>query len=128
MKLVGRSILAYYTRREEAEQAQSRLRREGFDTVQLARIGRYGGESAQQLHNPLTGDFGSLADLTAGADTGGDDDAGALIAADTSASGLAHGQDYDPGIQERAWVLTVVTTEDRANRAVHILEDTGGVV
>lgn len=128
MKLIGRSILAYFSRREIAEEAQNRLRQEGFGAVQLDRMSRYGGEESEQLHNPLTGDFGSLAELTAGADIGGDDDAGALIAADTAASGLAHGQGGDPGVQERAWVLTVVTTEDRANRVVQILEDAGGVV
>lgn len=127
MDLVGRSVLAYFTRREQAERAQSVLRQQGFDTVQLDRIGRYGGESAQELHNPLTGNIESLADLSAGADTDGDD-AGILIAADTSASGLAHGADYDPGIEERAWLVTVVTGEDRVNRAVQILEDTGGTV
>lgn len=128
MKLIGRSILGYYTRREDAERAMSRLRRAGFETVQLDRIGRYGGEETEQLHNPLTGSFDSLADLTAGADTDGDDDSGVLIAADTSASGLAHGSNYDEGIEERAWVVTVVTTEDRANRAVQILEEAGGTV
>lgn len=127
MNLVGRSILAYFSRREQAERAQSALRQDGFDTVQLDRIGRYGGESAQQLHNPVTGNIDSLADLSAGADTDGGD-AGVLIAADTSASGLAHGQDFDPGVQERAWLVTVVTGEDRVNRAVQILEDTGGTV
>lgn len=130
MKLIGRSILAYYTHRGQAEDAQAQLRRQGFDTVQLDRISRYGGESAQQLHNPLTGAFGSLASLSAGADTDGDDDAGVLIAADTSASGFADGggADYAPGVHEQAWLITVVTSEDRANRAVHILEETGGTV
>src|SRR5690625_2390599 len=108
MKLIGRSILAYYSRREQAEEAQSRLRHEGYGTVQLDRMSRYGGEAAQQVQNPLTGDFGSLAELTAGADIDGDADAGALIAADTSASGLAHGHTGEPSVRERAWVLTVV--------------------
>src|SRR5690625_1872423 len=104
VKLIGRSILAYFTRRENAEEAQSRLRREGYGTVQLDRISRYGGEAAERLHNPLTGEFGSLAELTAGADIDGDEDAGALIAADTAASGLAHGHGEDTELQERAWV------------------------
>lgn len=128
MKLIGRSILAYYSRREKADEALTQLRQAGFDTVQLNRISRYGGEETEQLHNPLTGSFGSLANLTAGADTDGGDDSGVLIAADTSASGLAHGLNYDEGIQERGWLITVVTSEDRANRAVQILEDTGGTV
>lgn len=127
MKLTGRSILAYFTRREEAEEAQNRLRREGYVTVQLDRMSRYGGDSAQRLHNPLTGDIDSLAGVTAGMDAGDEDEA-VLIAADASASGLAHGEGDDAGIQERAWVLTVVTEEDRANRAVQILEETGGAV
>lgn len=127
MKLIGRSILGYYVRREQAEEAIARLRREGFETVQLDRISRYGGEAAQQRHNPLTGDFDSLASLSAGADIDGDADAGALIAADPTASGLA-AVDYGPGTAGRAWLVTVVTTEDRANRAVHILEETGGSV
>lgn len=127
MDLVGRNVLAYFTRREQAERARSVLRQEGFDTVQVDRIGRYGGESSQALHNPLTGNIESLADLSAGADTDGSD-AGVLIAADTSASGLAHGHDFDPDIEERAWLVTVVTGEDRINRAVQILEDTGGTV
>lgn len=131
MKIHGRSILAYFTRREHAEQARSALRKEGFDTVQVDRIGRYGGESAQILHNPLTGNIDSLADLSAGADTDGGD-AGPLLAADTGASGLADGQapedDTAPGMEHPAWLVTVVTGEDRINRAVQILEDTGGMV
>ena len=62
MNLVGRSVLAYFTRREHAERARSALRQEGFDTVQLDRIGTYGGQSSQTLHNPLTGGVESLAD------------------------------------------------------------------
>lgn len=131
MDLVGRNVLAYFTRHEHAERARSALRQEGFDTVQVERIGRYGGESAHVLHNPLTGNIESLADLSAGADTDGGD-AGALLAADTAASGLADGQaleqDTAPGMEDRAWLVTVVTGEDRVNRAVQILEDAGGTV
>src|SRR5690606_37006738 len=112
MNLVGRSVLAYFTRREHAERARSALRQEGFDTVQLDRIGTYGGQSSQTLHNPLTGGVESLADLSAGADTDGGD-AGALLAADTAASGLADGQapeqDVAPGMEHPAWLVTVVT-------------------
>src|SRR5690606_20763704 len=88
MACAGRSVLAYFTRREQAEQARRALRHEGFETVQLDRIGRYGGGSSPVLHNALTGGGDSLADMTAGADTGGGD-AGPLLAADPAASGLA---------------------------------------
>lgn len=131
MTWAGRSVLAYFTRREQAEQARRALRHEGFETVQLDRIGRYGGGSSPVLHTALTGDGDSLADMTAGADTGGGD-AGPLLAADPAASGLADGlsaeQDVLPGMEHPAWLVTVVTGEDRVNRAVQILEDAGGVV
>ena len=129
MKINGRSILAYFTRREHAEQARSALRKEGFDTVQVDRIGRYGGESAQILHNPLTGNIDSLADLSAGADTDGGD--AALFLRRTRAHPASRtvsprrrrppGMEPPPGSSPSSPVKTVST-------AVQILEDTGGMV
>lgn len=127
MEFIGRSIMAYFVRREQAEKAQSILRREGYTTVQLDRNHRFGGQGTETMHNPLTGDFGGLADLTVGEEGTGAEDA-ALLATDVSASGLAHAKEPGGDLQERAWMLTVVTTEDRTNRAVQILEDTGGLV
>ncbi|HEY8418344.1 MAG TPA: hypothetical protein VIK93_09975 [Limnochordales bacterium] len=126
MELVGRSILAYFTRHDQAERAKAELRRAGFETVQVDRLGT-DEAGAHRLHNPLTGRIESLADLTLGVDTGGGD-AGPLLAADPDTSGLAHELDADPGAPAPAWIVTVVTTEDQVNRAVHILEDAGGIV
>jgi len=126
VELVGRSILAYFTRQDQAERAKTELRQAGFETVQLDRLGP-GDAGADRLHNPLTGQIDSLAELTTGVGMDGDD-AGPLLAANPDASGLAHQLDPTRGAWASTWIVTVVTTEDQVNRAVHILEDAGGVV
>ncbi len=100
MELVGRSILGYFTDRAAAERAKTALLRSGFETVQL-----------DELHPA----------------PGGDDD-GPLAATSTAASGLAHELGESPTEPEPSWIITVVTPEDHVNRAVHILEECGGLV
>lgn len=122
----GRNILAYFNDRAQAERAQAELRQQGYATVQLDRMTRHGGGAATEVTNPVTGDVQGLADLTASADTTGDD-TGPLLAAGADASGLAHTGDHQ-GTGGKAWIVTVVTAEDEVNRAVQILEDSGGTV
>ena len=128
----GRSILAFFTRREDAEAAARSLRREGFESVRVDRVSRseegYGRGGSQVVHNPLTGDIGSLADLTLGTRLAGDDDAAVALAAHPAASGMAHSGPGAQGHLERAFLVTVLTTEESANRAVDILERHGGMV
>lgn len=124
VELLGRSILAYFSRREDAERAQTHLRRAGFDTVQLDRLSPAGPGGSDRPHNPLTGRMAGLAELTGAAG----DEGGPLLAADPDASGLAHELEEGPVPGQPAWLLTVVTSEDHVNRAVHILEEAGGVV
>jgi len=136
---MGRSILGYFAHREQAERAKEHLRRAGFETVQVDSLSSPAAGS-QQLRNPLTGDVDSLAALTGAAGLsaldeetgdgprGGGGGPDPLLAADPDASGLAHEVGADPGLPAPAWMVTVVTTEDHVNRAVHILEDAGGIV
>lgn len=120
--LVGRSVLAYFTRREQAELACSLLRQEGYDTVQLDEISRYASHGADRLHDPFTGRIDGMTEWSG--DAG---DAGPLINSDPAASGFGQGG-AEAGIPAASWLVTVVTGEDGVNRAVQILEDAGGAV
>ncbi|WP_018213539.1 hypothetical protein [Desulfitobacterium hafniense] len=86
--MAERNILAYFNTVEQAEVIANRIKDLGITDVQIDRIHKFSEGTADHLMNPLTGQIGSLADLTLGSGGG---DAGPLMAADTSASGMSDG-------------------------------------
>ncbi|MEM5817100.1 MAG: hypothetical protein AAGU16_04460 [Desulfitobacterium hafniense] len=86
--MAERNILAYFNTVEQAEVIANRIKDLGIKDVQIDRIHKFSEGTADHLMNPLTGQIGSLADLTLGSGGGG---AGPLMAADTSASGMSDG-------------------------------------
>lgn len=128
MRIEGRSVFGYFADRNDAEEAKERLVRAGFSETELDAVSRYGdgGGGAEVVHNVTTGRFDSLADLTLGLETGGDD-RGPLLAADAAASGYAAD---GTGPREKAWLVVTVTdgSDQEVERAVKILKSYGGEV
>ncbi|HEX6970785.1 MAG TPA: hypothetical protein VF234_01015 [Limnochordia bacterium] len=116
-------VLAYFPEREMAERGAAALREAGFDDVRIERIGRYPELAADRRYHPLSGDFGSLANLTLGAAVSGDD--GILLAADPAASGMAGGESPP----DRAWLVACVAEDaSRAEAAQRILQPYGATL
>lgn len=122
--LVGRSVLAYFARREQAELACSLLRQEGYDTVQLDEVA-LPGETGDRAAGPHPGGIDGLAEWGASDEH---DAGGPLIGAEEDSQSFVPGDVAGPGETGPSWVVTVVTGEDGVNRAVQILEDAGGAV
>ncbi|MFO7265884.1 MAG: hypothetical protein FWJ73_05460 [Limnochordales bacterium] len=119
--MVGRSVLAYFARREQAELACSLLRQEGYDTVQLGPAPRAAEKPAGSYPDRIDG----LADWSAADDASGAGEP--VVELDSDAEGLSR-EDAGWPWGGPSWVVTVVTGEDGVNRAVQILEDAGGAV
>lgn len=126
MEIQGRSITAYFADRNDAEEAKERLLQAGLVETQLDSISRFDATGTDALQNPTTGEFGSLSALTMGADPSSPD-AGALLAADPTASGYAAD---GTGVREKAWMVITVTdgSDVQVERAVKILKQYGGEV
>lgn len=126
VKIDGRSVFGYFADRNDAEEAKERLIKAGFDDTALDSVSRFQGDGPDDHINPMTGGFGSLADLTLSADVEGDD-TGILLAADPSASGFAADS---TGLQEKAWLVVAVTdgSDQEVERAVKILKSYGADV
>ncbi|MBO8172146.1 MAG: hypothetical protein H0Z33_09650 [Bacillaceae bacterium] len=125
-----RHLLASFRSVDHAIQAERALQNEGFHEVQVDRVSPYPGEGTQELRNPITGNISSLADLTLDADIT-NKSAGILTAADVSASGMADGFNMDQGNEQDAGrniLLTVVTSQKRAEEAENIIKKYGGEI
>jgi len=104
------------------------LKQAGFQNIQIDRISRYGVESDAHFNNPIN-NASSLAGLTIYSDGTGEnlgDSGRVLLAADPSASGYG---DIDYGLSGgRAFLLALVTSEDRVDEAVNIIKKNEGMV
>lgn len=123
-----RSILSYFPSSTRARHAAEELQKAGFDNLQIDRISRSGVVSDASINNPINRAV-SQAGLTHFSDGAGDflgDSTRVLLAADPSASGYG---DKDYGIAGgRAFLLALVTSEDRVAEAVGIIREKGGMV
>lgn len=127
MRIEGRSVFGYFSDRNAAAEAAQRLQQAGFSDTQLdstsltSQRGR-----TQDPVNPSTGQFGSLSQLTMGADPQSDA-AGVLLSADSSASGYAAD---NAGVDGHGWMVVAVTdgSDAEVERAVKILKSHGGDV
>jgi hypothetical protein len=119
-----RNILAGFKTIEAAEKAAQSLRQAGFETIQIAHIGQYPGDGLEEITNPITSDFPSLATLTQAGDFPNGRDASVLAAAGPDASGMA-----DRGVENIGNILlTAVVPEERGDEAVQIIESFGGTI
>jgi len=120
------SILAYFPTSSSAQEAVRALNESGISEVQLDRVSRYGVNNNTEFNNPVAGRAETLTGLTLySADTGNlsDNDTRVLLGADPSVEGYAP-PDYErPG--KKAFLITVVTSENKLNQATAILKDKG---
>jgi len=120
-----RSILAYFDSGARAEAAEHELRQAGFAEVQFDQVGRLGYDEEPNRNRPVLG--GEASEVTAvlyGNERAMTQDVRVLLNATPAASGMA-------GVQEEGWrnfLVTVVTTDDRVDEAVKIIQGNGGRV
>ena len=121
--MAQRSVLAYFDSETKSAEAAAELKNQGYETVQIDRISLFPDNNTDDVTNPLTGDFASLANLTM--DTGGiGNDEGILLAAHPDASGLA-----DAEIPRATPFLVTVVCEPReVDGAVQTLKQYGARV
>jgi len=121
---VEKNILAYFKSPEEAQGAAQKLYALRAVDVSIDRFSRYPGGGIGHSENPATGDFGSLAALSLGADVSGNNP-GILMAAGTDASGMSDGGQGGP--TGRDVLLTAVVDESVHHHALKVVEEAGGV-
>lgn len=118
-----RSILAYFPTSSKARQAGRELQRAGFTEMQIDRISRFGFNADASFDNPIN-NADTLSGLTQFSADG--ESRNTLLAAEPSASGIGNrGYGVAGG---RAFLLTLVTTEDRVEEAVQIIKKNDGMV
>ena len=118
-----RSILSYFPTTNKAQQAGDELLKAGFSEIQIDRISRYGFNSDASFDNPIN-NAKTISGLTHFSADG--ESRNTLLAADPTASGYG---DRNYGIAGgQAFLLTLVTVDDRVNEAVGIIKKYGGTV
>lgn len=118
-----RSILSYFSSSSQARKDEAERKQLGYEVVQVDRVNRYPTERLDNgLHNPLSGEIGSLSGLVLG--TSMTDDAGILAASHPSVSGMSAAE--TPG--RSPFILTVVTESEQVGQAVEIIKKYGGFV
>lgn len=117
-----RTVLSSFYTQEEAKKAAERIEGIGVETTKVDELHAFGGIHAEQHAFPITGDIPSLASITL--DTSiRSRDAGIMLAADPSASGMADREGNDIG---RNWLLTVVCEDALVEEVVQIIKDGNG--
>ncbi|WP_347491188.1 hypothetical protein [Desulfoscipio sp. XC116] len=124
-----RSLLAYFPSSGAAESAAEKLKKNGYDTVQVDRVSRYGTTNDATINNALTGGAETITGLTlysAGTDSSIDNDNRVLLGADPSVSGYGN---HNYGVAGgSAFMVTVVTTDNYVKQAEEILKNNGGQI
>lgn len=124
-----RSILAYFPSSNRAQDAASELKEQGYSGIQIDRVSRYGVSHDTEINNPIAGRAETGTGLTFyGANVGSfeDNDTRILQGADPSNSGYG---DTNYGIAGgKAFLLTLVTSDDNVDKAVSIIKNHHGQV
>ncbi len=120
-----RSILATFPFSDKAQKAEKQLKNEGFENVQVDRISRYGVTYNADYNNPINNAITETGPTIYSNSQGvSNQDARILMAADPSVSGYG---DIDYGqAGGKAFLLTVVDSDDKMNRAEEIIRENGG--
>lgn len=121
-----RSILAYFPDSAAAQDAVQALKDAGVSEVQLDRVSRYGTTNNSHYNNPIAGEATTQTGLvlySGDADTINDDSTRILLGADPSVEGYV-----PPGYGTaggKAFLVTVVTGDDKVDEASAILKEKG---
>jgi len=123
-----KSFLAYFPTSKAAERAADELKKAELGTVQVDRISRYEANIDSHYNNPINRAV-SISGPTIYSDSNGENlnqSERVLLAADPSASGIG---DKDYGVAGgRAFLLTIVTSKEKAGQAESIINAHGGKV
>ncbi|MBX5435802.1 MAG: hypothetical protein IRZ33_01140 [Alicyclobacillaceae bacterium] len=117
-----RTVLASFHSEADASRAAEQIRALGIPVAQVDELHAYGGEPPERHAFIISGQFPGLASITL-SHTPDSRDAGVLLAADPSASGMSDGEDNVTG---RNWLLTVVCPEHLVEDVVRLIKDCGG--
>lgn len=120
--MAERTILASFRSAADAQAVADQLQAMGAGTTQVDELHAQPGLRPDRRAFPITGDIPSLASLTLNVDVRSRD-AGVLLAADPSASGLSDGQGNVTG---RNFLLTAICPESIVERAVQAIKDGDG--
>jgi len=118
-----KSILAYFPDVKKANEAAQELKAYGYQDLQVDGISRY---SNRAVRSPSTATLSSM--VLGGKEYGSQEYGMAqnpLMAADPSVSGMATRDVQTPGY---SYLLTLVTSNDKADNAVNILKTYGAQV
>ncbi|GAB6179775.1 hypothetical protein JCM14036_10940 [Desulfotomaculum defluvii] len=120
-----RSILAYFPSSTKAEAAVQELKQMGINEVSLDRISRYGVSNDAAINNGLNAEtLTGLTIFSANTSRLENNDSRVLMGADPSNSGIA-AENY--GVAGgKAFLVTVVTTDELGDRAFQVLKEHGG--
>jgi len=112
--LSDRTVLASFYSAEEAKQAVQQIKQLGIEVAQIDELHAFAGTMPKRQSFIISGDIPSLAALTLNTPVSSRD-AGVLLAADASASGMTDGQDNVTG---RNYLMTVVCPELKVEQVV----------
>ncbi len=123
-----RSILSYFPSSNQAQKAVDALKNAGLSETRLDRVSRYGVTTDANYNNPIN-NAATLTGVTLFSEGTSDEldpDARVLAGADPSVSGYG-AKDY--GVAGgKAFLVTVVTNEEKLDQAVEIIKKYGGSV
>lgn len=124
-----RSILGYFPSTTKAQKAMDEIKAIDIEDVTLDRVSRYGVDTNSEINNPIAGQAETgtgLTSFSADTDHFSDNDARILMGADPSNSGMAsRGYGIAGG---KAFLLTVVTNEEKVDKVVEIMKSNDGYV
>ncbi|MCL6626923.1 hypothetical protein [Alicyclobacillus shizuokensis] len=118
-----RTVLASFFSESDAQRAAAAIHKLGVETTQIARL-HSGGFPSGERPVPIAGKIESLASLTLQANASRD--AGILLSADPSASGMADTAEGPSVTGERNFLLTVVCPEEKVEAVVQVIKQCGG--
>lgn len=117
-----RTVLASFYSEEEAKQAAEQIKALGIEVAEVDQLHAYNGFTPEKRSFTISGDIPSLASLTLNT-TPFSRDAGILMAADPSASGMSDGQDNITG---RNYLLTVISPNETVPKVVSLIKSNRG--
>lgn len=123
-----KTIMAYFSSSGAAQKAAQEIKNAGYKETQVDRISRYGATSNGEYDNPINNaaTISGPTLFSSGSPPDATDSERVLMAADSSANGYG---DTGYGVSgNKAFLLTVVTSEDKASRVRQIVEDNGGIL
>lgn len=120
--MTTRNILAYFNTVDQAETIGNHLKSMGVTDYQIDRVHRYPEGTADNLMNPVTGQIGSLSDLTIGDISG---DIAPLTAVDPAASGMSDG---GSAITGRDVLLAAIVDESQFEQLRDEIRSNGGMI